>query len=162
MLLIAFKMFRIVVNHSEFSLSQNRKGHRFNVTMRSQGCLLSPSDDIFTYSSFLRSPFCSLSLNNVVIFLMSCPGGFAGEFIRSIEQGLHVSKHVNHFVNINSNLKQSVVILHKSLLDSRNFFLHILIRSILEASFALLLCFQCKPPLLTTVLVLCYGVGILN
>ena len=133
-------MFGIVVNHSQFSLSQHWKRHGFNVTMRSQGCLLSPSDDIFTIASLLRSSFSCLSLNNFAIFLMSCLGGFAREFIRSIEHGLHVSKHVNHFVHINSNLEQSVIILHKSLLDSRNFLLHFLLCSVLEALLALLLC----------------------
>ena len=135
-------MFGIVVNHSQFSLSQHWKRHGFNVTMRSQGCLLSPSDDIFTLASFVRSPFRCLRLNNIAIFLMSCLGGFAREFIRSIEHGLHVSKHVNHSVHIKSNLEQSVVILLKSLLDSRNFLLHFLICSVLEASFALLLCLR--------------------
>ena len=160
MLLIAFKMFGIVVNHSQFSLSQHWKRHGFNVTMRSQGCLLSPSDDIFTDSSFVRSPFRCLGLNNIAIFLMSCLGGFAREFIRSIEHGLHVSKHVNHSVHIKSNLEQSVVILLKSLLDSRNFLLHFLLCSVLEASFALLLCLQCKPVLLLGFLELRYAVSI--
>ena len=148
-------MFQIIVNQSQSSLSQHWKGHGFNVTMRSQGCLLSPSDNIFTLASLLRSPFRCLSLNNIAIFLMSCLGGLTREFIRSIEHGLHGSKHVNHFVHINSNLEQSVIILHKSLLDSRNFLLHFLICSVLEASFALLLCLQCKPVLLTPILKLC-------
>ena len=120
--------------------------------MCSDRCQFSSFDYFFTSLSLTCSPFSCLGLNNLAILLMSFLRSFAGQIIRSIEPDFHVSEHVDHFIDIISNFKQSIIILHKSLLDFQCFFLNVLLCSIFKELRCLLLCLKSKPAALARIL----------